>query len=511
MIVDAKGNPFKMPHSGQMQTDEARLSGLLNRYSSHPSRGLTPARLAALLMNAEQGDLIGQCELAEDIEEKDGHVFAELQKRRRALLTPDRIIVPPKDATEAELVDVAMLKNMLDDMTDLDDLILGLSDAILKGFSCYELEWRYENNQHLPRFHWREPSWFTRHPDKPAELRLSSANYGGEALQPFGWISHLHAAKTGYVGRNALVRTLAWPYLYKNYSVRDLAEFLEIYGLPLRLGKYPTGAGEKEKSTLLRAVMSIGHNAGGIVPRGMDIEFQEAAKGGSDPFEAMINWCERTQSKAILGGTLTSQADGKSSTHALGNVHNEVRKELLLSDAKQLAATLTRDLIYPLYALNGKSFTGPHRMPRFEFDLTAPEDMAYYAEHLPSLVNMGAQIPVSWVVDKLKIPTPEAGEAILTTATTTPLAPLSALKENKPATNTDSLHGLSERLADNMSPVLEGLSQQVELMLTQADSLESLAEQLGNAQINNEQAQTIFQQAFVAAELSGRYEISENS
>ncbi|WP_413769374.1 DUF935 family protein, partial [Vibrio vulnificus] len=83
-------------------------------------------------------------------------------------------------------------------------------------------------------------------------------------------------------------------------------------------GKYPEGATEKEKATLLRAVMSIGHNAGGIIPKGMDIEFQNAADGQSDPFMAMMTWCEKSQSKAILGGTLTSQADGKTSTNALG-------------------------------------------------------------------------------------------------------------------------------------------------------------------------------------------------
>ncbi|MCY9814236.1 phage portal protein family protein [Aeromonas caviae] len=42
-----------------------------------------------------------------------------------------------------------------------------------------------------------------------------------------------------------------------------------------------------------------------------------------------MEWCEHSMSKAILGGTLTSQADGKSSTNALGNVHNEVREEAL--------------------------------------------------------------------------------------------------------------------------------------------------------------------------------------
>jgi phage gp29-like protein len=73
----------------------------------------------------------------------------------------------------------------------------------------------------------------------------------------------------------------------------------------------------------------------------------------------MAEWYERSMSKAILGGSLTSQADGKNSTNALGNVHNEVRQEVRDADLRQLAATLIRDPVYPLYALNGKSYQAP--------------------------------------------------------------------------------------------------------------------------------------------------------
>ncbi|EOD4944582.1 DUF935 family protein, partial [Pseudomonas aeruginosa] len=113
----------------------------------------------------------------------------------------------------------------------------------------------------------------------------------------------------------------------------------------MRVGKYPTGATEKEKLTLLRALAALGHNAAGIIPLGMELDFLNAAQGDPAAFQLMIEWCERTQSKAILGGTLTSQADGKTSTNALGNVHNEVRKDLRDADAKLLAKTLSRDLV----------------------------------------------------------------------------------------------------------------------------------------------------------------------
>ncbi|HBY41802.1 MAG TPA: hypothetical protein DEH24_20400, partial [Alteromonas sp.] len=69
----------------QHQTDDsARVAQLRREFAEHPSSGLTPATLAVILKNAEQGNLLEQCYLAEDIEEKDGHIQAELFKRKMA-------------------------------------------------------------------------------------------------------------------------------------------------------------------------------------------------------------------------------------------------------------------------------------------------------------------------------------------------------------------------------------------------------------------------------------------
>ena len=160
-------------------------------------------------------------------------------------------------------------------------------------------------------------------------------------------------------------------------------------------------------------MIQIGHDAAGVIPEGMMIDFKEAAKGAADPYETMMNWCERTQSKAILGGTLTSQADGATSTNALGNVHNEVRHDLMVSDGIQLAGTLTRDLVYPLLALNVGGIEDVRRCPRFVFDLREPEDLSLYAESIPKLVDVGMPVPVAWVQEKLRIPVPSKNEPVL--------------------------------------------------------------------------------------------------
>ena len=172
--------------------------------------------------------------------------------------------------------------------------------------------------------------------------------------------------------------------------------------------------------------MSIGHDAAGIIPEGMAIDFKEAADGASGPFEFMVGWCERTASKLILGGTLTSQADGKSSTNALGKVHNEVRHDLMVSDASQLAGTFTRDLIYPLLALNKGGVEDRRRLPRFSFRVEEPEDVAVMSDALPKLAAV-MNIPAAWAHDKMGIPLPEGDEAVLGAPPSTPAADRTAL------------------------------------------------------------------------------------
>ncbi|MCW3479726.1 DUF935 domain-containing protein [Neisseriaceae bacterium JH1-16] len=410
-ILDLNGNPIQREALAEPQT--ARISWVTREFAEHPSRGLTPQKLARILEAAEQGDLAAQADLGADMEEKDAHVFAELSKRKRAILTLDWRIVPPRNASATEKKQAEQLQEWLTDLPDWDDVLLDCLDGIGQGFSALEIAWQRLGSDWLPQGLTHRPQrWFQTLPHDGNALRLRDGTIEGAEPWKFGWVIHRHRAKSGYLTRAGLHRVLSWPYLFKNYSVRDLAEFLEIYGLPLRLGKYPAGATDQEKATLLRAVAEIGHNAAGIIPEGMMIEFQNAAQGSEEPFQAMMDWCERSQSKAILGGTLTSQADGKTSTNALGAVHNEVRHDLTVSDARQLEGTLTRDLIYPLAVLNFGQ-VDPRRLPRLEFDTRKPEDLKLYAESLPKLVGLGVKIPVKWVHDKLAIPQAQEGDELL--------------------------------------------------------------------------------------------------
>ncbi len=505
-FLNADGSPVDSAALAEPQT--ARMASLHHEFQGHPTRGLTPSRLAAIMDAAEQGDLVAQYELYEDMEEKDGHIMSEMGKRRRALLGLDWDIKAPNNPNRRERNNAAALYDLLQGLDDFEDMLFDVTDAIGKGFANLEIEWHRLDGFWLPKtISHRPQSWFQIARGYRQEIRLRGAA-GGIPLQPFGWITHAHKAKSGTLERSALFRVLAWPYLFKNYSVGDLAEFLEIYGIPMRVGKYPSGATEKEKLTLLRALAQLGHNAAGIIPSGMELEFLNAAQGDPAAFELMISWCERTQSKAILGGTLTSQADGKSSTNALGNVHNEVRMDLRDSDALQVAKTLSRDLVYPIAMLNGLASDWA-RCPRFKFETQEPEDLAAYAEALPALVGLGIRVPRQWAQERLAIPEPEEGEDVLGTAPAEP-APLpaqAAASAQRRAASTAEQHD------DELQPVTGEGIERIRALVEQADSQEAIRDGLLALlpDMSLEQYAEAMAQALAAAALQGRHEILEEA
>ena len=533
-ILGPDGLPITTEALSEPQT--SHYSHLQRELQTHPTRGLTPSKLASILDQAEQGDLLAQFDLYEDMEEKDGHIAAELGKRRRALLV-DWSVVPPDNPTPAEKRNAELLAELVGEIADFEDVLFDVTDAIGKGFSCCEIEWHKPGKYWLPKTITHRPqSWFTVHRGYRQQLRLRSNTtvdgIVGEPLQPFGWITHVHKAKSGYLERTAMFRQLVWPYLFKNYSVGDLAEFLEIYGIPVRIGKYPSGASEKEKMTLLRALVGIGHNAAGIIPAGMELDFLDAATGDPKAFELMLNWCERTQSKVILGGTLTSGADGKSSTNALGNVHNEVRKDLRDSDIRQVGSTITRDLLYPLALLNGLAPDGMRRCSVFQLDVGETEDMAAYAEALPKLVDIGVQIPVQWAQEKLGIPQPEDGEPVLQAtspaiwrqglAATTGRVPfpghlwgVAAAAGQLPAGQLppSPQTAMQPQLAANIKAPAAAWVDKIRELVSQATSLEEIRDGIAalDPNMSLDDYAAAMAEALAAAHLAGRYEVLQEA
>ena len=519
------------------QTDSPRSALLHREFDSHPSKGLTPARLADILISAEQGDMVAQAELFMDMEEKDSHIGSEMGKRKMAVKKLDWQMVPPRDASATEKKNTQTLEALIRDELDIGAIRMDALDAIGHGYSCQELGWgRTAAGLWFPNeIEHRPPTWFTCPRDNRNTLHLrDSGTMYGVPLQPFGWIAHIHKSRSGYLARAGLHRSLVWPYLFKNYSVRDLAEFLEVYGMPIRLGKYPANAKKEEKLDLLRSILSIGHNAAGIIPDSMQVELSQiAANGNADAFMAMVNWCEASESKAILGGTLTSST-GANGNRSLGDVHNEVRLDIRDDDATQLDNTLSFQLVYPMAMLNG--LFADNRCPTWVSDTQEPDDLALYAEALPKLVSMGVQIPATYANAKLKIPVPEKGEAVLgvvapvnppasaavglaalagldTTTRVTKEGAITALagQGDNPAQDVDvtPVSSQVDQLAADAGAAIKSLVDTIKVKVEKADSLEALRDDLlaSYGDLDTAELVKVMSLGFAVADLAGRFDV----
>jgi phage gp29-like protein len=488
-ILDQYGRPIEAATFEEPQT--SRVTTLQNQYLTPMLGGLTPARLARTLREADNGQLLEQHRLFADMEERDGHLRAEMDKRKLAVAGVPWSVVPPRNPSKAEKYAADWLTETLQDAVDpLEELIISLMEGVGHGFSAIELEWRYEGNLQLPSYHPQPQEWLQLDQSR-TNLTLRDGSIYGAPLNPFGWIVHTPSkAKSGYMGRLGLYRTLVWPFIYKAYALGDFAEFLETYGLPIIMGKYFAGATSDEKASLMRAVTALGHDARAIMPDQMSVEIQDvSAKGGGDAHLAMMSWAEASISKSILGQTLSADTGSKGGgSYALGKVHNEVRHDISRSDGRSISATLTRDLAYPLVAVNLPGIDGLARCPRVVLNTSTPEDMAAYADALPKLVGVGFKVPRTWAQDKVHIPEPQDGEdvLILKQVVSGPDAPGSVTDETaslsavvppstKPAaSNIDPMAGAVDQLGDAAAPLWSAQIAQLTDLVDRAGNLAAL-------------------------------------
>ncbi|MDR0700941.1 MAG: DUF935 domain-containing protein [Azoarcus sp.] len=499
------------------QTDPRTAQSSALNYASVNT--LDPSRLARAFAAADQGYITDQAALFELIEDQDAHLFGELAKRRRAVTGLGWQIAPPPEATQSEIDRVRELENILREILRFEDAQYDLTDAIGKGFAALEIDWQTGETWRPRELIW-VPQRLFRIGDGLADGNrdLHYLDNGvPEALRPWGWIVHEHRAKSGYIEQAALFRVLAWTYAYKAYDMRDMQRFLEVYGLPLRLGKYPSGIGEKERDALLRAVRGIGHDGAGVVPAHMAIEFIQAQKTGTvDDFLSAIEYWERKQSIAILGGTLTSQADGKTSTNALGEIHDRIRREIMLHDVRQIEPTINRDLIVPLVKINGL-FPGD-RMPKFAYLTEESVDQAKMVAVLEKASAIGMQIGVDYAHEVMQIPRAEKGADILRAESSGGIPPPDgqARGQDAPATlravlaretATDLPAAYASRLAELCAPFEDALVQQIAAIVAESADFDEAAEKIAALKRDEGNYQawaTAIAEGMAAAHLAGR-------
>ena len=430
---------------------------------------LSPARLAGVLRNVNEGNARDYFILAEEMEERDLHYASVLRTRKLTVAG----IPPAVEAASDDEHDV-MLADAVRDLVgqpQIPELLFDLLDGLGKGVAVCEILWSTREGW-MPRdYEWVDPRFLKPDSDTLREFRLMTDEQpvDGIPLTPGQSVMHYPRLKSGLPLRNGLARLVAVMYMLKSFTVRDWWAFAEKFGIPVVVGKYGANATTEQIQTLIDAIASIASDAGCAIPQSMQLDMQETASrnGGGALFKEMAEWCDAQTSKAVLGQTMTTD-DGSSRSQA--DVHDRVRMDIARWDARQLENTLNEFLVRPFIQFN----YGPQeKYPRVKLAISEPEDLKAFVDALIPLVDRGLRVQESEVRDRFGLAEPEQGAVVLSPSNSfSAFSPAPALNREQLALNRSQQDEIdvmaSEALKDweqtgdaFTSPVLQ-LAQEVE-------------------------------------------------
>jgi phage gp29-like protein len=501
------------------------LTGVRTPISGHPADGLTPARLASIHRAAATGNALAWLELAEDIEERDPHYLSVLGTRRRAIAQlPINVEAASDDKEHVRHKDflVEWLKEGV-----LELALFDILDAIGKGFSVMETEWESTPEAVLPKcFDYRPQRWFD-FDLVDGETVVLAEGVTREPLSPHKFIVHKHRAKSGLTIRSGLARVASWSWMYKAFTAKDWAIFTQNYGMPTRVGKFDRAASDPDKEVLWRAVANIAGDCAAIIPKEMEIEFISVDKGTGSPgqlYERRADWLDRQISKLVLGQTTTT--DAVSGGHAVAQEHRLVQEDLERADAKLLSASLTRQLVPLIIALN---FGPQAKYPRINIGRPDEVPLKDVVDAVQKLGPLGLEVEASEIRDRLGLSEPDkskvdlaiiggrqsaslanpaSGEPDVIPTTAPKPAPLEQLRHivtrHASAPEPDLVEKLTEQLAEDAAGAMAGLTAEIRAAFDAATDMQDLAQRLALMQLDPKALAEAMGRGLALANMTGR-------
>ena len=184
--------------------------------------------------------------------------------------------------------------------------------------------------------------WFRLQPG--GQLLWREAN---QAADPRKFMATVRGASLRKPAGDALLAKAYWPWYFRTHGWRFWAKFMEQAAIPLIYGKT-----HGDQAYMLQKLSQISSGPVIALGDGDDIAGLDIGSSNANKFTEFELACCRRIQRLILGQTLTSGTDGGSGNRALGEVHNDVRKEKTRTDILLVQTSIQR-LCDTLAALNG--------------------------------------------------------------------------------------------------------------------------------------------------------------
>lgn len=190
------------------------------------------------------------------------------------------------------------------------------------------------------------------------------------------------------------------PYaIFKRGGFGDWAQWIELFGMPLRIGKY-NSYDQAARRVLEQALEQAGSAAYMVIPDGAEIDIRETKATSGTSFDEFRKACNEEILISLLGQTLTTIA-GERGARSLGEVHLEVEESLHKSDQKYVQRILNAQVV-PFLEERGLPLNGGRFIFPGSVEQTSVSDLVQLANLMP--------IPESYLRERYGIPAPDGEE-----------------------------------------------------------------------------------------------------
>lgn len=391
--------PSEAPPRGSGQ---ARRYPWEDRYArtNHPGFALTPKRIVEIFQAAEAGFPAEQCDLFDDMIERNAQLRSQHEQRIGAVAGKGWIIEAggprPQDIKAAELLQQSIINS-----ENFGEMVAHQLRAQAYGHMGSEIEWDLVNGVIAP-------VWFTNErarrfrfgPRDEARLLTAQNRTEGEPLEPGRWIfSRAHGE---CVARAGYMRSVVILSYFKNLSLRDWVVWIERFGLPNVYGKYREGALDPEKDELLAMVKMLGKDGNAIFSDACEIIIDQTKGGDANgAHAAMMNHMDAEITKLITGSVLMADgADGGS--YAQARAQQGVRFDITVADEKAFGDRTQEDIGRPFVAFNGLNAAPP----RVKVHVVMDADPATRAETIVKLSAAGMPVSKAQIRQEFQLKAP---------------------------------------------------------------------------------------------------------
>lgn len=259
--------------------------------------------ILALIDRAEEDSFISGCLIARHAGYK-----------RKFTITPASSSAADQRAAEILAVTLANL--------NARELFEDMIDARLKWYSVIALEWEIVNGMQIPVYAEKVNQKYFRYDKKDNTLKLDFGNQLKNVPKDSALILEYN--------RKPIMLSVLKDYIRKEMGEHNWASFLETFGEPFIIGKYPPGQSTEFKDELEAGINKMAQSTRGIAPIGSDIQIIETRRNTAD-HQQFINDCKEGISMALLGH---KEAAGSDKTMQIGDSTSgiQVKKDLAIDD-----------------------------------------------------------------------------------------------------------------------------------------------------------------------------------